>query len=122
MATSRTDVPRVAERVERPHWLYWLWIPAGMTVLGVLVLSPAAHAWWSETVTSWTPRLLLGPVFVWAVLVHVYKGMKAVRLAERAGLRDTSMAWGWQTLLLGYPSLRLLEARAGRSSGRPADP
>jgi hypothetical protein len=37
--------------------------------------------------------------------------MKAVRIAERAGLRASSLAWGWQTFLLGFPSLARLEQR-----------
>jgi hypothetical protein len=43
--------------------------------------------------------------------------MKAVRIAERAGLQRTSLAWGWQTLLLGFPSLDLLEKRVERMRG-----
>jgi hypothetical protein len=107
-----------AERVERPHWAWWIAIPAGMGLLGVLAFSPAAHAAWSARVTTWTPRVLLQTIFLWAVLVHVYKGMKAVRIAERAGLRATSLAWGWQTFLLGFASLgrleRYVEQRARR--------
>jgi hypothetical protein len=45
--------------------------------------------------------------------------MKAVRMAERAGLHQTSMAWGWQTLLLGFPSLGLLERRIERATAKP---
>ena len=82
-----------------------------MGLLALLAFSPDAHAAWSAQVTSWTPRWLLQGIFVWAALVHVYKGMKAVRLAERAGLRATSLAWGWQTFLLGFPSLARLEQR-----------
>jgi len=102
------------ERVDRPHWAWWIAIPFGMGLLAVLAFSPAAHALWAERVTSWTPRGLLQGIFVWAALLHAYKGMKAVRMAERAGLHQTSMAWGWQTLLLGFPSLGLLEKRVAR--------
>ena len=100
------------ESVDRPHWGWWVAILGGMTLTGVLALSPAAHAAWSEAVTVWTPRWLLGSIFAWAVLVHVQKGMVAVRLAERAGLHATSTAWGWQTFALGFASLRLLRRRA----------
>ena len=85
-----------------------------MGLLGVLSLSPDAHAWWSTTVTTWTPRWMLGGIFAWAVLLHVHKGMKAVRMAEQAGLHKSSMAWGWQTFLLGFASLKLLEKRIER--------
>jgi deazaflavin-dependent oxidoreductase (nitroreductase family) len=99
------------EGVDRPHWGWWASILGGMTLLGTLTLSPEAHALWSRSVTSWTPRWLLAGVFVWALLLHVYKGMKAVRVAERAGLQRTSMGWGWQTFALGFASLRMLEMR-----------
>ncbi len=102
------------ETVDRPAWYWWVAIPLGLTVLGVLTLSPGAHALWSASVTGWTPRWLLAGVFVWGILLHVYKGMKAVRLAEQAGFHRTSMAWGWQTFLLGFASLGLLEKRIAR--------
>jgi hypothetical protein len=108
------------ESVDRPHWGWWAAILAGMGTLGVLALSPQAHAAWSEAVTSWTPRWLLGGVFGWALLVHVFKGMKAVRLAERAGLHQTSMGWGWQTFALGFASLSLLEKRIAGERPRHA--
>jgi 3beta-hydroxy-delta5-steroid dehydrogenase/steroid delta-isomerase len=108
------EILATRESVERPHWAWWIAILGGLTLLGVLTLSPAAHGWWSANVTSWTPRWLLAPIFVWAVLLHVYKGMKAVRLAEQAGLHQTSLGWGWQTFLLGFASLGLLEKRIAR--------
>ncbi|HEY5645586.1 MAG TPA: NAD-dependent epimerase/dehydratase family protein [Pseudomonadales bacterium] len=99
------------ERVDRPHWGWWVAILSGMALLAMLAFHPPAHAAWTRSVTTWTPRWLLQGVFVWAVLLHVYKGMKAVRTAERADLRETSMAWGWQTFALGFASLGLLEKR-----------
>jgi 3beta-hydroxy-delta5-steroid dehydrogenase/steroid delta-isomerase len=106
------------EKVDRPHWAWWIAIPFGMGLLALLAFSPGAHAVWSAHVTSWTPRWLLQGIFVWAALVHVYKGMKAVRMAERAGLRATSLAWGWQTFLLGFPSLARLEQRIRKRERR----
>jgi len=102
------------ESVERPHGGWWTAIPFGMGLLGVLAFNADAHALWSGAVTTWTPRWLLQGVFAWAVALHVYKGMKAVRLAERAGLHETSMGWGWQTFALGFASLSLLEKRIDR--------
>lgn len=110
------------ELVDRPHWAWWLAIPFGMALLAVLAFDAGAHAWWAAHVTSWTPRWLLQPIFVWAALLHVYKGMKAVRLAERAGLHASSMGWGWQTFLLGFASLGLLEKRIERLRGRESGP
>ena len=109
MATSAEPLPQLSP--DRPHWAWWLAIPFGMGLLAVLAFSASAHTLWEARVTSWTPQPLLIGVFVWAALLHVYKGMKAVRIAEQAGLHATSMAWGWQTFLLGFPSLGLLEKR-----------
>jgi 3beta-hydroxy-delta5-steroid dehydrogenase/steroid delta-isomerase len=106
------------ESVDRPHWAWWISIPFGMGLLALLAFSPEAHAAWSAQVTSLTPRWLLQGIFVWAALVHVYKGMKAVRMAERAGLRATSLAWGWQTFLLGFPSLGRLQQRIAKRERR----
>ena len=52
---------------------------------------------------------------MWAAALHVYKGFVAVRMAERAGLHETSLAWGWQTFALGFASLSLLEKRLART-------
>ena len=102
------------EAVERPHWATWVAILGGMGGLGLLALSPSAHAAWEAAVGPWTPRPLLLAIFAWAVGLHVWKGLRAVQLAERVGLRRTALAWGWQTFALGFPSLRLLERRAER--------
>ncbi len=106
------------DSIERPAWYWWLLIPLGMGLTGVLAISPDAHAWWSANVTRFTPRALIGGIFVWAALLHVYKGMKAVRIAERAGLDKTSMGWGWQTFLLGFASLGLLEKKVAQAEDR----
>lgn len=98
------------EAVDRPHWGWWVSITAGMLSLAVLAFEPAASAVWNRYV-PWLPHRVLQLIFVWAALVHVYKGMKAVRLAEAAGFSKTSMAWGWQTFILGFASLGLLEKR-----------
>ena len=98
------------ERVDRPHIGWWISILGGMTALGVLAFNAEAYAAW-DTVIPWTPRFLLQAVFFWAVLVHVYKGMKAAKLAAEAGLSETAMGWGWQTFFLGFPSLGLLDKK-----------
>lgn len=103
------------EAVERPHPALWLAILGGMGALATLALSPSAHAAWQDAVGPWTPRPLLLAVLAWASLVHVWKGLRAVQLAERLGLRRTALGWGWQTFLLGFASLRLLERRAARA-------
>ena len=108
------DLLASRESVDRPHWAWWTGVLSGMTLLGVLAFHPGAHEAWSASVTAWTPAWLLRGIFVWAVATHVRKGLEAVRMAERAGLRDTSLAWGWQTFALGFASLSLLKRRIER--------
>ena len=40
------------ERVDRPHWRWWVSIPLGMGLLALLAFSPDAHTAWSAQVTS----------------------------------------------------------------------
>jgi hypothetical protein len=99
------------DRVERPHWAWWLAILAGMAITGALAISATCYGWFAANVAGWLPRPLIGAIFVWACWLHVKKGLRAVQLAERAGLHESALAWGWQTFLLGFASLRLLERR-----------
>jgi 3beta-hydroxy-delta5-steroid dehydrogenase/steroid delta-isomerase len=108
----------LAERevVERPHWAWWLAIPGGMGTLGVLALSSAAHAGFASALGPLAPpRALLLAVFAWALGLHAWKALRAVKLAQQLGLERTALAWGWQTFALGFASLRLLERRAERA-------
>jgi hypothetical protein len=107
------------EIVDRPHLAWWIAILGGMTLTGALALSSAAYAWFAANVTPSLPRGAIVATFVWACWLHVKKGLRAVQLAERAGLHETALGWGWQTCLLGFASLGLLEKRiARRSSGQ----
>ncbi|HEY8121110.1 MAG TPA: NAD-dependent epimerase/dehydratase family protein [Myxococcota bacterium] len=110
------------EAVDRPHWAWWVAILAGMTLTGALALSGAAYGWFAANVTSLLPRPLIGAIFGWACWLHVRKGLRAVQLAERAGLHETSLAWGWQTFLLGFASLSLLERCIARREAAAREP
>jgi hypothetical protein len=100
------------ETVERPHWGWWVTILGSTGLLALLALSPGAYAAYASWLGPWPPRPWLGVMLVWAAGLHVWKGLRAVQLAERLGLSRTSLAWGWQSFALGFASLRLLERRA----------
>jgi 3beta-hydroxy-delta5-steroid dehydrogenase/steroid delta-isomerase len=102
---------RELERVDRPHWAWWAAILAGMTLTGALAISASAYGWFAAHATALLPRSAIVAIFVWACWLHVKKGLRAVQLAERAGLHATALGWGWQTFLLGFASLGLLEKR-----------
>jgi 3beta-hydroxy-delta5-steroid dehydrogenase/steroid delta-isomerase len=100
------------ERVERPAAGWWVAILGGMGALALLALSPDAHAAAERVLGVFAPRPLLLGVLAWALGLHVWKALRAVQMAERLGLRRTTLAWGWQTFALGFASLSLLERRA----------
>lgn len=56
-------------------------------------------------------------------LIHVLEGVYAFRVAREAGHRDTAPAWFFQTFLLGFPSINLVnrlgaEGAAGGQDGK----
>jgi 3beta-hydroxy-delta5-steroid dehydrogenase/steroid delta-isomerase len=115
------EIFRTREKVDRPHVAWWASILVGMIALGMLAHHPPTWAFWSQHVIGVIPHWIY-QVGLWvAVLTQLHKGLKAVRLAERAGLHDTSTAWGWQTLLLGFASMNLLLPRIERATRERAD-
>lgn len=101
-----------ADQVERPHFLWWASIVFGMSLLSVLALWNGAYAWWATRVTTLFPQPLLRVLLVGALAAHVGEGLYAYRLAARLGLVHSQRGWLLQTLILGFPSLRLLLRRA----------
>jgi hypothetical protein len=53
-------------------------------------------------------QFVLQVIFYLAVAAHVFEAFIALVLSLEMGCRSTYMYWTLQTLLLGYPSLRLL--------------
>ena len=103
---------------EVPHPGWWIAIVLGLATLGVVAFHDASWAVWSRWVTGALPRGLLQVVFVLSVAAHLGEALYARRLARRIGLERTAGRWFWQTLCLGFPSLRLLRRRALGGVGR----
>ena len=103
-----------ADTVERPALGWWLAIPAGLGALAVVALDPAAYAWWTRRVTAAFSQPLLLAVLVASIAAHVGEALYARSLALRHGFASSARAWFWQTLVLGFPSLRLLRQRTRR--------
>ena len=99
--------------VERPPVAAWLGVLGGMTALGVVAFGDRASRWWHGRV-PWFPRWVYQASFCAAVAEHVRKALRASRLARDAGMEESAAAWTRQTLLLGFPSLRLLERKVAR--------
>lgn len=105
-------------RVRHPHPGWWVSVLTGMTLLGILAFHDGASTWWHQHVTSlFTPGLLRG-IFWVAVALHVAEGLWAGWSARRHGGVGHPLGWLFQTLLLGWPSTRLL--RREIAAGRPA--
>lgn|GEM_PF-281590 len=102
--------------VEHPAAGWWVSILSGMGLLGLIAHHEGVWRWWSGRVTPAVPRPAYQAVFWVAVGLHVGEAAYAVREAERDGRSASSLRWGFQTLLLGFPSLRLLLRRTARPS------
>ena len=107
-SASQTQRP---EQVDRPHWAWWVSILFGMSLLAVLALSGAAYDLWAQHVTTIFSPIMLRLMLVGAVAAHIGEGLYAWTLAGRLQLHATRAGWAAQTLILGFPSLRLLLAR-----------
>ncbi len=97
--------------VARPAWIWWVLIVPSMSWLGVLASSASITTAWRAAT-----RLPLGqPVYQWilgvALFLHVAEGAYAWRRASASAEAPRRVGWALQTLVLGYPSLRLLLER-----------
>lgn len=99
---------------ERPHIGWWIAILFGMTLLGVLAFNDRAYGVWVGLVGGWLPQVVMRWMFAGACALHVGETTYALVLARRLGV--PLAPWGVQTLLLGFPSLRLLLARIRRAA------
>ena len=97
---------------EVPHVGWWLSIGLGLGALAVIAFDDAAYAAWSRHVMSALSQGFLQVMFVLSVVAHLGEALYARALALRLGLDATAGRWFWQTLALGFPSLRLLRQRA----------
>ena len=101
------------DRIERPHAGWWVAVLGGLGSLAVVALDPGAYAAWSRSVTPALSQPLLQLALAIALLLHVGEALYARRLAQRAGFERSASGWFWQTLAVGFPSLRLIRRRAG---------
>ena len=104
--------------LDRPHPGWWVAIIGGMTVYGIIAFHPRVWRAWSSRV-PWLPRPIYQTGWFVASGTHVYKAARAGRRARAAGFPDAD-AWARQTLILGFPSDRKLNARL--AAARAAQP
>ena len=105
-------MPRRPDTVDRPALGWWIAIVGGLGLLGVLGVSSGAYGLWARYVTAVFSQTQLLRIFILSYVIHVGEALWARRLAQRSGLRASANSWAFQTFLIGFPSLRLLRARA----------
>ena len=103
------------ESLERPHVGWWIVVLAGASVYLLLAFDAGAYATWCTTVTPFVTQTQLRGFLLFAAVGHVAEAFYAVHLAQRLGLQEAAPGLFLQTLMVGYPSLRLLLRRVGRS-------
>ncbi|MGK5093949.1 NAD-dependent epimerase/dehydratase family protein [Deltaproteobacteria bacterium TL4] len=96
-------------RVERPKAGWWYAIIGGMLALALVAFNAEVGSWFQKAI----PLLGAVPLGVWkvvfwlAVAVHIGESFYARKKTREAGML-TSGSWTLQTLLLGYPSTKLM--------------
>jgi hypothetical protein len=97
--------------VDRPHAGWWMAILGGIGLTAALACSPAAYALWVRHVAPVPSRPVAQVILAGTVLAHLGEALYASRVVRRAGLSGGG-GWILQTLVIGFPSLRLLLRRA----------
>jgi hypothetical protein len=97
--------------IERPHWLWWALILPAVALLAVLSASASAFESWAATTRLPLPQAVYQGLLVFTFVAHSGEAMFAMSLAGRSSEAERKAGWAMQTLMLGYPSLRLLLKR-----------
>ncbi|XP_058070387.1 uncharacterized protein LOC131219326 [Magnolia sinica] len=103
--------------IDGPTIYAWLFCVIGMCLLFYTAFLPVfGPLEWVRTLGLFLFRSseVLQTVFILAVAAHVIEAVYAWHLSKRVD-PENSKGWFWQTLVLGFFSLRFLLKRAGRS-------
>lgn len=105
--------PSLADVVDHPHWTLWLLVLGGLTILALQGFSTPFFQWWVAHINRLPSQRGMAWLFVVCIPIHVFEAVYVHRLARRLALSRSVLGWTVQTLLLGYPSTRLIRRRAG---------
>jgi len=105
------DLAAQPDTVERPHVAWWLAVLGGLGLLAVLATSPDAYAGYAAHVHALPSQRILLWMLAGAAVLHVGEAAFCYRLAKQLGMEQAAAGWLVQTLLLGFPSTRLLLKR-----------
>lgn len=105
---------RKRKELDGPTIYVWLFVIVGMSILFCAgFLPPVEPVRWAHNLSLFFLRSMLAIrlVFIVAVMLHVAEAFYAWSLARRID-PENSKGWFWQTLALGFFSLRYLLKRA----------
>lgn len=111
LANWKTRTMARAQRIEHPHWSWFVLLDGSLGVLSALVLAPSLAARVRRRGPLPSTRTLRA-ILVGALVVHLAEGGVAWRLARRDDL--DAPRWALQTAIVGFPSLLLLRDRSAR--------
>jgi hypothetical protein len=101
-----------SNKVERPHVVWWIVVLGGLTLLATQGFSSSFYAWWSATVNPLPAQSTMAWIFLALIPVHLGEAIYCFRLSNRLGTPEASAGWALQTFFIGFPSTRLIMARA----------
>jgi hypothetical protein len=105
-----------SDRVERPHFAWWVAILGGLTVLCLQGFSSSFYAWWIEHVNPLPAQSTLAWIFLACIPIHAGEAVYCWKLSNRLGTPNLSLGWALQTFIIGFPSTLLLMKRDRRGA------
>ena len=100
------------DRIELPHAIWWVVILGGIVVLALLAFHTTFYTWYAATFHPLPSQSILTWVLIALLPIHIFEAVYVVRIARKLGLVESAPLWGLQTLVLGYPSTKLMLDRA----------
>ena len=101
-----------SDKVDRPHLVWWIVIVGGLSILAWQGFSAPFYAWWVAHVNPLPAQSTMAWIFLACIPLHIGEAIYCWRLSNRLGTPEASMGWALQTLVIGFPSTRLLMKRA----------
>jgi hypothetical protein len=101
-----------SDKVDRPHLVWWIVIVGGLSILAGQGFSDSFYAWWVAHVNPLPAQSTMAWIFLVCIPIHIGEAIYCWRLSNRLGTPGASMGWALQTLIIGFPSTRLLMKRA----------
>jgi len=103
---------QVEDRVDVPNLVWWVLILGSLSLLAVQSLHTPFYAWYTTTLHPLPGQDVMLWILIACLPIHLFEAAYVFRLAQKLGLNQSAPLWAIQTFMLGYPSTRLMLARA----------